>query len=325
MKLKIFAVLLSVPLLVASAAARAQAQPYPSQPIRIVVPYAPGGMTDVVARVIAQRLGVRLGRPVVVENRPGAATIVGAEVVAGASPDGYTLLAATNTTLTINPWLYPRLPYDPLKSFAPIALVASAPSVIVVNPGVAARTVGEVVQLSRARPGSLSYASYGNGSSAHLAGEMLKARTGIDLLHVPYKGSAPAKAAVMAGEVSMTFEPAFTGLPQIAAGKLRALAVMNASRSAVLPDVPTTAELGYGGIEMSAWVGLVAPAATPPAVVQTLAGEIEAIMADPAVRQTLLRSGAEPLGYYREAFGTYIRDETARYGKVIATAHIRAE
>ncbi|MGE8365549.1 Bug family tripartite tricarboxylate transporter substrate binding protein [Cupriavidus sp.] len=322
---KTLVVLLIAPLLTVMTATKAAAQAYPRQPIRIVVPYAAGGMTDVVARVIGLRLGERLGQAVVVENRPGAATIVGAEQVAGASADGYTLLAATNTTLTINPWLYPKLPYDPARSFAPIALVATAPSVIVVNPAVPARTMDELVQLSRAKPGSLSYASYGNGSTAHLAGEMLKARAGIDVLHVPYKGSAPAKAAVMANEVSMTFEPAFTGLPQITAGKLRALAVMNAKRSAVMPDVPTTAELGFGGIEMSAWVGLVAPAATPPAVVERLASEIERIVAEPAVQQTLLRSGAEPVGYYREAFGAYIREETARYGKVITAAHIRAD
>ncbi len=306
-------------------AAGAHAQEYPTQPIRIIVPYAAGGMTDVVARVVGQKLGERLGQPIVVENRPGAATIVGADLAASAKPDGYTLLAATNTTLTINPWLYPKLPYDPGKSFAPIALVATAPSVIVVHPSVPARTLGELVQLGRAKPGSLSYASYGNGSSAHLAGEMLRVRTSVDLLHVPYKGSAPAKAAVMADEVSMTFEPAFTGLPQITAGKLRALAVMSSKRSAVLPDVPTTAELGYSGLEMSAWVGLMAPAATPRPVVKKLAAEIERIVADPDVQKTLLRSGAEPVGYYLDTFGTYIRDETARYGKVVAASHIRAD
>ncbi|EKZ96043.1 MULTISPECIES: Bug family tripartite tricarboxylate transporter substrate binding protein [Cupriavidus] len=305
--------------------ANAGAQEFPSQPIRIVVPYAAGGMTDIVARVIGQKLGEHLGQPVVIDNRPGAATIVGAEVVAGAKPDGYTLLAATNTTLTINPWLYPKLRYDAGKSFTPIALVASAPSVIVVNPLVPAKTLSELMQLAKARHGGLSYASYGNGSTAHLAGEMLAARAGAELLHVPYKGSAPAKAAVIAGEVNMTFEPAFTGLPQISSGKLRALAVMSSKRSAVLPDVPTTAELGYPGMEMAAWVGLMAPAGTPTPIVKKLASEVEHALTDPAVLETLLKNGAEPAGYYGGAFAAYLRDETARYGKVIADARIHAD
>lgn len=318
-------VALAATALTPAAATPAVAQEYPHQAIRIIVPYSAGGMTDIVARVIGQKLGERLGQPVVIDNRPGAATIIGAEVVAGAKPDGYTLLAATNTTLTINPWLYPTLRYEPVRSFSAIALVATAPSVIVVNPAVPAKTLGELVQLARAEPGKISYASYGNGSTAHIAGESLRARTGADLLHVPYKGSAPAKAAVMANEVSMTFEPAFTGMPQISAGKLRALAVMSGKRSAVLPDVPTTAELGYPGLEMSAWVGLMAPAGTPPQIVKKLAGEIERILAEPGVQQTLLRSGAEPVGYYGDTFAAYIRDERARYGKVINDSHIHAE
>jgi tripartite-type tricarboxylate transporter receptor subunit TctC len=311
--------------LAVSAATAAPETDYPRQAIRIVVPYAAGGMTDIVARVVGQKLGERLGQPVVVENRPGAATIVGAELVAGARPDGYTLLAATNTTLTINPWLYPSLRYDPVKSFAPIAMVASAPSVIVVNPQLPAKTLADLVQLARTKPGSVSYASYGNGSTAHLAGEMLKARAGVELLHVPYKGSAPAKAAVMANEVSVTFEPAFTGMPQISAGKLRALAVMSSKRSAVMPDVPTTAELGYAGMEMAAWVGFMTPRGTPPGIVSKLAGEIERIVNEPDVRRTLLQSGAEPAGYYGEAFAAYMRDENARYGRVITASHIRAD
>lgn len=307
------------------ACAAAQAQDYPNKPIRIVVPYAAGGMTDVVARVLGQKLGERLGQPIVVDNKPGAATILGAETVANAKPDGYTLLAATNTTLTINPWLYPTLRYDPVKSFAPIALVASAPSVIVVHPSVPAKTLGELVALGRTKNANLSYASYGNGSTAHLAGEMLKSRGQMDVLHVPYKGSAPAKAAVMAGEASVTFEPAFTGVPQINGGQLRALAVMGSKRSLALPDVPSVAELGYPGMEMSAWVGLVAPADTPPAIVSKLATELEKVMKLPEVQQQLLRSGAEPVGHYQNAFAAYMREESARYGKVVAAAQIKAD
>lgn len=303
----------------------AETQDYPRQPIRIVVPYSAGGMTDMVARVIGQKLGERLGQPVIVDNKPGAATIVGAEAVALAKPDGYTLLAATNATLTINPWLYPKLRYDPVKSFTPIALVAIAPSVIVVHPAVPAETLDELIGLARAKPGSLSYASYGNGSSAHLAGEMLRARADIDLLHVPYKGSAPAKAAAMSGEVTMTFEPAFTGVPQIRAGQLRALAVMAPKRSVALPNVPAVAELGFPGMEMSAWVGFVAPAGTPPAVIGKLADEIGQVMAQPEVQKQLLNSGAEPASYYQDAFAAYMREESARYGNVITGAHIKAE
>lgn len=307
------------------AAAAAHAQDYPNKPLRVIVPYAAGGMTDVVARVIGQKLGERLGQPVVVENKPGAATIIGAESVASAKPDGYTLLAATNTTLTINGWLYPNLRYDPVKGFVPIALVAAAPSVIVVHPAVKAKTLDELVKLGATKAGDLSYASFGNGSSAHLAGEMLRTRTRMEVLHVPYKGSAPAKAAVMAGEVSMTFEPAFTGVPQINAGQLRALAVMSGKRSAALPDVPSVAELGYPGMEMSAWVGFVAPAGTPPAIVARLAAEIEKVLAQPEVQKQLLGNGAEPVGYYQEAFAAYMREESARYGKVIADAHIKVD
>jgi tripartite-type tricarboxylate transporter receptor subunit TctC len=307
------------------AAAAAHAQDYPNKPIRVVVPYSAGGMTDVVARVIGQKLGERLGQPVVVDNKPGAATIIGAEAVSGAKPDGYTLLAATNTTLTINPWLYPNLRYDPVKSFVPIALVATAPSVIVVHPAVPAKTLDELVKLGRSKAGALSYASYGNGSSAHLAGEMLKARTKMEVLHVPYKGSAPAKAAVMAGEVSMTFEPAFTGVPQINAGQLRALAVMSDKRSVALPDVPSVAELGYRGMEMSAWVGLVAPAGTPSAIVEKLATEIEKVLEQPEVQKQLLSNGAEPVGRYEASFAAYMREESVRYGKVISAAQIKGD
>jgi tripartite-type tricarboxylate transporter receptor subunit TctC len=307
------------------AATAAQAQDWPREPIHIVVPYSAGGMTDVVARTIGQKLGERLGQPVVIENKPSAATLVGTEFVANAKPNGYTLLAATNATLTINPWLYQNLRYDAVKSFTPIALVATAPSVIVINPALAAKTLAELVALAQTKPGSLSYSSYGHGSSSHIAGEMLRSRAGIDLLHVPYKGSAPARTAAIAGEVSMTFEPAFTGAPVIRSGQLRALAVMNAKRLNALPDVPSVDELGYPGMAMGAWVGFVAPAATPPAVIKTLADAIRQIMASADVQKQLLDNGAEPVGYYEDAFAAYMREESARYGKVITDARIKIE
>ncbi len=298
---------------------------YPKQSIRIVVPYAAGGMTDVVARIVGQKLSESLGQAVVVDNKPGASTITGAEVVATAKADGYTLLAATNTTLTINPWLFKSLRYDATKSFTPIALVAVAPSVIVVNPKIPANTLADLVKLGKAKPGSLSYASYGNGSSAHLAGEMLRARSGMDVLHVPYKGSAPAKAATVAGEVSMTFEPAFTAAPLIQSGQLKPLAVMGNKRSDALPKVPTVAEAGYPGMAMQAWVGFVAPSGTPPEVITKLSAEIKKAMALPEVRQQLEKSGAEPVGHYGSDFSAYMADESAKYRTVIQQANIKAE
>ena len=298
---------------------------YPRQAIRLIVPYAAGGMTDVVARIVGQKLGESMGQPVVVENKPGASTITGADFVASAKPDGYTLLAANNTTLTINPWMYKSLRYDAVKSFAPIALVAVAPSVIVLNPKVSASNMTELVQLAKSKPGSLSYASYGNGSSAHLAGEMFRSRAGIDVLHVPYKGSAPAKTATIGGEVSMTFEPAFTGAPLIKSGQLKPIAVMGSKRSAALPDVPTVAEVGYPGMEMQAWVGFVAPAGIPDEVSSKLVSEIKKIMANPDVQKQLISSGAEPVGYYQADFSTYMKEESAKYKAVIEQAQIKAE
>ncbi|AZW11375.1 tripartite tricarboxylate transporter substrate binding protein [Bordetella bronchiseptica] len=315
----------SLSLCAASAAASPASADYPRQTVRLIVPYAAGGMTDLVARIVGQKLGEGLGQAVVVENKPGASTITGADFVAGARPDGYTLLVATNTTLTINPWLYKNLRYDAQKSFTPIALVAKAPSVIVVNPKVPANNIGELVELASARPGSLSYASYGNGSSAHLAGEMLRSRAGIAVLHVPYRGSAPAKTATMSGEVSMTFEPAFTAAPLIKSGQLKPIALMGDKRSPALPDVPTVAEVGYPGMDMQAWVGFVAPANVPNGIVARLAAEIRKVMADPEVQAKLIGSGAEPVGYYQQDFTAYMRDENARYKTVIEQAGIRAE
>lgn len=312
-------------ILATSLAATAQSSDYPRQTIRIIVPYAAGGMTDVVARIIGQKLGESLGQPVVVENKPGASTITGADFVANAKADGYTLLAATNTTLTINPWLYKNLRYDAVKSFSPIALVAIAPSVIVVNPKVPVNNMAELVQLAKSKPGSLSYASYGNGSSAHLAGEMLRSRADIDVLHVPYKGSAPAKTATIAGEVSMTFEPAFTGAPLIKSGQLKPIALMGSKRSQALPDLPTVAEVGYPGMEMQAWVGFVAPAGTSPQIVEKLANETKKIMANPEVQKQLASSGAEPVGYYQSYFTAYMREESAKYKAIIEQAQIKAE
>lgn len=306
-------------------ATSAWADDYPRQSIRIIVPYAAGGMTDVVARIIGQKLGESLGQPVVVENKPGASTITGADFVASAKPDGYTLLAATNTTLTINPWLYKNLRYDAVKSFSPIALVAVAPSVIVLNPKVPANNMAELVQLAQSKPGALSYASFGNGSSAHLAGEMLRSRAAIDVLHVPYKGSAPARTATVAGEVSMTFEPAFTGAPLIKGGQLKPMAVMGSKRSPALPDIPTVAEVGYPGMEMQAWVGFVAPSAVPAPIAAKLSGAIQKIMADADVQKQLLSSGAEPVGYYQSDFSAYMRDESSKYKAIIEQAKIQAE
>lgn len=297
---------------------------YPDKPVRIVVGFSAGGTTDVIARIMAKELTESLGQSFVVENKPGAGSNIATDQVKRADPDGYTLLFVAVTS-AINQTLYKNVNFDLTKDFTPVALGAKVPNILVVNPQVPVKSVQELVDYAKKNPGKLAFASSGSGTSIHMAGELFKMQAGIDVLHVPYKGSAPAKAAVMGGEVSITFEPAFTGLPQIQAGKLTALAVMSDKRSAVLPDLSTTAELGYPDMKMSAWVGILAPSGTPPAIVQTLSGTIEKIMAQPDVREALLRTGGEPVGYFGDAFSAYMRDESARYGRVIADAHIRID
>jgi tripartite-type tricarboxylate transporter receptor subunit TctC len=302
----------------------AAAPAWPTRPVRIVVPFTPGGSTDILGREIAQKLAEALGQPFVVENKPGAGGSIGAAAVAGAPPDGYTLLMGHIGTLAVNPSLYKTLPYDPRTAFAPVALVARVPNVLVVNPNVPARTVAELVALAKAKPGSLRYASGGNGSAAHIAMEYFKLRTQTDIGHIPYKGTAPAVADVIGGqvEVIMTGVPAV--LQQVKAGKLRAIAVSSAKPVASLPDVPTIAAV-YPDFEAVQWYGVVAPAKTPASVIALLNEEINRALATPALKARLDAEGAEAAPITPDAFGTMITAEIARWKPVIEQANMQPQ
>ena len=301
------------------------AQAWPAQPVRLVVAFPPGGPTDVYGRLFGERLGRALGQPVVIENKAGAAGIIGSAGVARAKADGYTLLAATNTTLTINPWLFKNLRYDATKSFSPIALVAVAPSVIVVNPKIPAANLAELVKLGKAKPGSLSYASYGNGSSAHLAGEMLRARSGMDVLHVPYKGGSQVTAALMGGEIPFMFDSLPSPLGQIRGGRLRALAVTSAQRAPAAPEVPTLRESGVN-IEAIIWLGLGGPAKLPSDVVAKIFDAMKQVAVDADLQKRMSDMGAEAVvSRSPQEFREFMLRERERWGKVISDAKITVQ
>ena len=317
MKLRLLAAA-SVVILTAAAATAAQAQaPYPSKPVRIVVPFPAGGTTDILARAVAQKLVESNGQPVVVDNRPGAGGNIGAELVAKAPPDGYTLLMGTVGTHAINPSLYARMPYDHQKDFAPVILVAGVPNVLVVHPSVPANTVQELIAYGRANPGKLNFASSGSGTSIHLAGELFKTMSGVQMTHVPYKGSAPAIADLIGGQVQIMFDNLPSALPQIKAGRLRALAVTSAQRAPALPDVPTVAEAGLPGFEASSWFGLLAPAGTPKDVIAKLNTEVAKWLASPEAREKLTAQGANAFGMSPEDFVRHIAVETTKWQKVV--------
>ena len=297
---------------------------YPSKPIRLLVGYPPGGATDIVARILAQKLGERLGQPVVVDNHPGAGGIVASEKVAKAAPDGYTLVLA-NTAHGINPSLFGSLPYDTVASFTPVIKVADLTLVLVVNPALPARSVGELIALARARPGALHYASSGVGQSLHLAGELLKSMAAVDIVHVPYKGSAQARTGLLAGEVEMMFESAIGVLPFVQSGRLRALGVSGAQRSPALPDVPTLSEAGIAGYEASGWIGILAPAGTPPAIVASLNADVNAVLRQPDVSAQFAASGADVAGGSPDRFAVFIAAEIAKWSKVVKATGIKAE
>lgn len=271
----------------------AHAQAFPTRPITLVVPYPAGGATDTLARILNTALSQRLGQPVIVENKPGAGTAIGATGVANAAPDGHTLLISSNTTFTVNPALKRSLPYDPLKSFESIGLIGSSPLVLLAHPSVAATNVQELVALSKAQPNKLSFGSFGVGTTAHLAGEIFKVMTGANLLHVPYRGSAPAMADLIGGQIPLSFDTNVAALPQIQAGKVKALAVTSAQRSPTLPDVPTVAEAGFPEYDLVPWVVLVAPRGLPAAVRTRLSEALKAAVDDPATRAALTKSGLD--------------------------------
>jgi tripartite-type tricarboxylate transporter receptor subunit TctC len=307
------------------AAAPAVAQNYPTKPIRILIAQAPGSATDVVSRVVGNRLSEGLGQPIVIEARPGAGGVVGTEAAARSAPDGYTLFMANNSTHGSNPAVYAKLPYDAINDFAPIAFVASVPYVLVVDPSLPAKNVQELVALAKSRPGKMNYASAGNGSTHHFCGELLKSMSGIDLLHIPYKGSPPAIAGLLGGEVSMMFANVADIGSQIKNAKVKALAVTTARRAASLPDTPTMAEAGLPGFEIVSWFGLLAPAGTPAPIVGRLNAETVKVLERKDVQATLAMQGLEVAPGSPEQFAAHIKSEIAKFTKIGKAAGIKAE
>jgi len=296
----------------------AMAENYPSHPVKIVVPFPAGGSNDIVARVIAQKLSERNnGQTFFVENRGGAGGNIGAEAVAGSDPDGYTLLLTAPPPLTINAALYKDLRYNPSTAFAPIGLIASVPIVLAVHPSLGIANVKELIALAKAKPGTLFFGSSGNGSTNHLAGELLKSMTGIDIVHVPYKGAAPAMNDLVAGHIPMMFDNIPAVLPQVKGKNINAIAVAGSKRTSALPDVPTVAESGVPGFEASAWFGLVAPAKTSAPVLAKLEGDIDAILKLPDVQKRFDELGAEPGTVSGAAFGKFLADETTKWTRII--------
>jgi len=295
----------------------ASAQAYPVKPIRIVVPFPPGGATDILARDVAQKLTEAWGQQVIVDNRPGAGGNIGSELVAHSAPDGYTLEMGTVGTHAINASLYAKMPYDHVKDFAPVILVAGVPNVLVVNNAVPANSVAELIAYAKANPGKLNFASSGNGTSIHLSGELFKVMAGVQMTHIPYKGSAPALQDLLGGQVQLMFDNLPPSLPQIKAGKVRALAVTSLTRAPALPDVPTIAESGLPGFEASSWFGILAPAGTPPAIVAKLNAEIAKWLATPEAKEKLAKQGANAAGGTPEDFAKHIAAETAKWAKVV--------
>lgn len=304
-------------------AAGANAQDYPSKPLRLVIPYAPGGATDILGRSIAQKLGELLGQPVVVENKGGAGGNIGADLVAKAAPDGYTLLMGTIGTHAINPSLYQKMPFDPVKDFVPVSLVLTNQLVLLVNPGLPVMTVGELVTYSQLPGVDLYFGSAGNGSSHHLSGELLKARSGLKMSHVPYKGSGPAVADLMAGQIQVLFSDIAGALPYTQSGKLRPLAVGGSSRSALMPALPTVAEaLNLPGFDVSAWMGIFVPAGPPQPIVARLNRAIVEITRMPDVIEKFAALGAEPIGSTPEQFASHIQAELVKWKKIVTDANV---
>jgi tripartite-type tricarboxylate transporter receptor subunit TctC len=294
----------------------ALAQTFPSKPVRLVVGASPGGAIDVVSRIVGPKLGERLGQQVVVDNRPGAGTTIGGAVVAKSAPDGHTIFMAS-TSFSVSAGLYTKLPFDAIRDFVAVTSVASGPLVLVVHPLVPAKSVKELIALARANPGRLTFASGGTGSSLHLSGELFKSMAGIDMVHVPYKGGAPASVDLMAGQVDLMFAVMAGELPHIRSGKVRALAVTTLKRSATLPSIPTVNESGLKGFDVAGWFGILAPAATPPEVVNRLHAEISVVMKDPDVRARLSGLGTDPTGSTPAEFGAHYQSEVARWRKLI--------
>lgn len=308
--------------LAATLPARAE---FPDHPLKIIVPYPPGGTTDLLARAIAPRLGERLHQTVIVENRAGAGGVIGAQAVAKSPGDGYTLLFGTIATHGILPVLQKPAPYDALKDFAPVTLVAITPNVLVANPAVPVKNLAELLALARARPGTINFGSTSQGGSPHMSGELMKSMAQLDIVHVPYKGGGPMLIDLMGGQIQIGFDNLPSSINHIRAGKIRALAVTTAKRWPGAPDIPTMAEAGIPGYEASAWFGLLAPAATPKAIVEMLQKNLTAILRLPEVEKMFLEQGAEPVGNTPEEFGRLIASELQKWGRVIASSGLKLE
>ena len=316
---------LMVGLLAAWPAAQSQVPGWPAKPIRLVVTFPPGGSSDAAARIVAPRLAERLGQPVVVDNRPGAGGGVGLELVARAPADGYTIVLASAGGLTANPSLYKQLSYDPVRDFAPVTLFGTSPFVLLAHPTLPAGNVGELLALARSQPGRLSYASGGNGTAMHLSGELLKSMGQVHIVHIPYRGSAPAVTAVMGGETQLAIADITTVAGQLKSGRLKVLGVMGKDRSALAPEFPSLNESGLRGYESSGWFAILAPAATPTAVVQRLQAEITAVLRSPEVRERFTAVGLEPLPSTSEELSNLMKSETQKWARVIRESGARVD
>ena len=301
------------------------AQDYPEKTIRIVVPYSPGGTADMLARTLGQRMAESLGQQFIIDNRPGAGGNIGADLAAKSAPDGYTLLMGTVATHAINPNLYPKIPFDAARDFAPIILIATLPNLLVVNPSVPAKTVKELIALAKSKPGELAFASAGNGTSQHLSGELFKKMTGVDMIHIPYKGSAPAVTDLVGGQVQLMFDNIPSSLPQVRAGKLRALAVTGPRRSPVLPDLQTLSEAGLPDFSVTSWFALYAPAGTPAKILLRLNKEAAKAIASKELRQQWIEQGIEPAGGTPEQLDAFRRAEAPKWEKIVRESGARVE
>ena len=318
-------VLMSAIVFACAALTLVHAQSYPTKPIRFVVGFTAGGASDITSRIIGQKLTEHLGQPVIIDNRAGASGTIAGGIVAKAPPDGYTLLSGATSILAINPALYAKLDYDSLRDFAPVSQTVSMPQLLVVHPSVKATTLKELLALAKAKPGELNYSSSGTGSSSHLAMELLKYMTGLNVVHVPFKGSGQAMPNLLAGQVQLVFDPMPSSLPHVKSGRLRAIAISTATRSPAIPELPTVAEAGVPGYESSLWYGVLLPAQTPSAVVAKLNQTINAILREAEVGERFAALGAEPRGGTSAEFGAYIGTEVRKWGKVIKAVGIRAD
>ncbi|SKA35825.1 Tripartite-type tricarboxylate transporter, receptor component TctC [Enhydrobacter aerosaccus] len=317
--------LLCAALLAPALGQTAEAADYPSHPIRLVVPYAPGGGADAVARIVAKKVGESIGQAIVIDNKGGAGAIVGTEIVAKAEPDGYTLLLGQSGPISINPAVYKSLPYDPVKDFAPVTMTTSYPYILVVNADLPAKTLQEFVALARSKPGTMNYGSTGVGAANHLVAELFNSKAGLKMTHIPYRGTALAVADLVAGQLTMVFGDPVSVLPHIKSGKLRALAVTTQQRSPVAPDVPTVAESGYPGFDAIAWHGILAPARTPPAIVDRLSQEIAKALNDPETKALLANQAMQPVGNSPADFAAFIQKDIATWKAVAQAAHVTVE